>query len=210
MQNANLFHLQISTKTAVDWYNFICDVCAQYFPVKLGGSSIKVKIDKSKLGCWKYNRGRHVDRHWVFGGTERLTGESFLMEVQQRDMQTLLPIIQQYIIPGSSVYSDGAYSQLQSHNYWLSPDCKWFAEFHRPSMRETCKWMLCEKKTTLFETYLPNLCGEENLPASETTCSLTAQTHRWTVSPVIILVMSVDKGKLKPALPNFADHWCID
>lgn len=49
MHNANLFHLQISTKTAVDRYNFICDVCAQYFPVKLGGPSIKVKIDKVNL-----------------------------------------------------------------------------------------------------------------------------------------------------------------
>ena len=42
-----------------------------------------------------------------------------MSEVQQRDAQTLLPIIQQYIRPCSSVYSDEwrAYSELQSHNY---------------------------------------------------------------------------------------------
>ena len=41
---------------------------------------------------------------YILGGTERLTGESFLVEVQQiRDVQTLLSIIQQYVRPGSVV-----------------------------------------------------------------------------------------------------------
>ena len=51
---------------------------------------------------------------WVFGGMERLTGECFLVEVEHRDAATLLPLIQQYIRPGSVVYSDewSAYNQL--------------------------------------------------------------------------------------------------
>ena len=91
--------MQISTKTAVDWYNFLCDVCAQYFvdhPVKIGGPGIELEIDESKFGRHKYNRGRYVDEHCVYilEETGRLTEESFLVEVQQiRDAQTLLSII---------------------------------------------------------------------------------------------------------------------
>ena len=50
------------------------DVCAQYFvdhPAKIGGPMVEVEIDESKFGRRKYHRGRMVDGHWVFGGTER-------------------------------------------------------------------------------------------------------------------------------------------
>ena len=95
---------QISTRTAVDWFNFIRDVCAQFFldyTVKIGGPGIEVEIDESKFGRRKYNRGRYVDGHWVFGGTQRITGDCFLVEVSRRDAATLMSIINQYIAPGS-------------------------------------------------------------------------------------------------------------
>ena len=38
---------------------------------------MEVKIDESKFVKRKYNRGRVVDGHWVFGGMERTTGECF-------------------------------------------------------------------------------------------------------------------------------------
>ena len=75
----------------------------------IGGPGIEVEIDESKFGRRKYNRGRQVDGHWVFGGIERVSGECFLVEVQcsaTRDANTLLPLIAQYICPGSIVYSD--------------------------------------------------------------------------------------------------------
>ena len=100
-----------------------------------------------------------------------MIGESFLVEVQQiRDMQTLLSIIQQYVRPGSVVYSDEkqAYSQLQSHNYSHLTVNHHSLNFVDPvtgaptqcvgRMLGACKQMLREKKTmhsTLFETYLP-------------------------------------------------------
>ena len=67
---------------------------------------MEVEIDESKFGRRKYHRGRMVEGHWVFGGTERITGNSFLVEVDRRDAQTLLPIIKNYIRPGSIIYSD--------------------------------------------------------------------------------------------------------
>ena len=62
------------------------DVCAQHFisnPVRIGGPGIEVEIDESKFGRRKYNRGRWQEGHWVFGGIERITGSSFLVEVRR-------------------------------------------------------------------------------------------------------------------------------
>ena len=87
----------------MDWFNFIRDVCAQYFishPVQIGGPGLEVEIDESKFGRRKYHRGRMVEGHWVFGGTERITGNSFLVEVDKRDAATLIPIITKYIRAG--------------------------------------------------------------------------------------------------------------
>ena len=67
---------------------------------------MEVEIDESKFWKRKFNRGRLVDGHWVFGGIERTTGECFLVEVEHRDAATLLPIIQQYVRLGSTMYSD--------------------------------------------------------------------------------------------------------
>ena len=44
-----------------------------------------------------------VDGLWVFGGTERVTGNSFLVEVDSRDAQTLVPIIIRFIRPGTTI-----------------------------------------------------------------------------------------------------------
>ena len=84
----------------MDWYNFVTDVCAEYFqqhPMRIGGPGIEVEIDESKFGQRKYNRGRWQEGHWVFGGVERITGRAFMVEVAQRDAATLIRIIQQYI-----------------------------------------------------------------------------------------------------------------
>ena len=48
----------------MDWYNFIRDVCAQYFldhPTTIGGDWVEVEIDESKFGKRKYHHGRYVE-----------------------------------------------------------------------------------------------------------------------------------------------------
>ena len=67
----------------------------------------------------KYNKGHWVEGHWVFGGTERGSMESFMVEVEKRDAATLVPIIQEYIRPGTIMYSDElrAYSQVHTLGY---------------------------------------------------------------------------------------------
>ena len=54
----------------------------------------------------------------MFGGMERGSGDSFLVEVAHRDAATLLPIIANHVKPhaGSIIYSDewSAYNQLSA------------------------------------------------------------------------------------------------
>ena len=67
----------------------------------ISGPGVEVEIDESKFGKRKYNRGRVVDGHWVFGGIERGSGKCFLVEVEKRDAATLLPSISQHVRPGN-------------------------------------------------------------------------------------------------------------
>ena len=54
---------------------------------------------------------------WLFGGVERNTNgrRCFLVPVETRDAATLLPLIRQYIAPGTRILSDGwrAYNRIQ-------------------------------------------------------------------------------------------------
>ena len=87
-----------------------------------------VEIDESKFGKRKYNRGRVVDGHWVFGGMERTAGECYSVEVKHRDAATLLPIIQQHVRPGSIAYSDewSSYQNLNAATGVVRKHCKPF------------------------------------------------------------------------------------
>ena len=48
-----------------------------------------------------------IANHWVFDGVERQTGKCFLVEVPDCTAATLQPLIEQYILPGSHIMSDG-------------------------------------------------------------------------------------------------------
>ena len=78
---------------------------------KIGGPGRIVEIDEAKFGKQKYQRGRIVQGSWVLGGVERHSNKCFLA--------TLLPIIQHYVAPGTTVITDKwkAYINLQNHGY---------------------------------------------------------------------------------------------
>ncbi|KAJ8964757.1 hypothetical protein NQ314_004648 [Rhamnusium bicolor] len=73
----------------------------------IGGPNKIVEIDEAKIGKRKYNRGRYLEGQWVFGAIERETKRFFLEAVEQRNIDTLLDIIKQRILPGTTVHSDG-------------------------------------------------------------------------------------------------------
>ncbi|CAF3729211.1 unnamed protein product [Rotaria socialis] len=113
-----------SESTIVDWKNFMRDICATYFllhPPTIGGVGHIVEIDESSWTKRKYNVGRVVNNQWVFGGTDRITHECFAVLVDRRDAATLLPIIYQYILPGTTIHSDqwAAYNNIRNgpHHY---------------------------------------------------------------------------------------------
>ena len=114
--------VNITEGVAIDWYNFFRDVCGQYFldnPIVIGGPGKVVEIDESKFGKRKYHRGRSVDGHWVFGGIERGSRHAFMMVVPDRSKNTLMPIITQYIRPGTTIISDEwrAYNDIGISGY---------------------------------------------------------------------------------------------
>eukprot|EP00731_Ephydatia_muelleri_P006213 Em0003g461a len=87
----------VAWHTAVDWYSCVWDVCAQNFvdhPAVMGGQGVEVRIDESKFGKREYLeewRGQLVNAFWW---------------KWNRDAATLLPVIQQFVRPGSIVYCD--------------------------------------------------------------------------------------------------------
>ena len=61
-------------QTIADWMNFCRDICRDKVvrsrKMVIGGPGIVVKIDESKFGKRKYNRGRHQECKWVVGEIE--------------------------------------------------------------------------------------------------------------------------------------------
>ena len=110
----------------VDWTNFIRDVCAENTrrqQAQLGGfdnagQPIIVEIDESYFYSRKYHRGRIENGLWVFVAVERESGRCMLQVVRSRTAPTLLPLIQQWCIPGRHVMSDGwaAYQNIAQLN----------------------------------------------------------------------------------------------
>ncbi|XP_055948295.1 uncharacterized protein LOC129981472 [Argiope bruennichi] len=106
----------IARQTATDWMSFCREVCVCMLvneSVKLGGPGKIVEIDESKFGKRKYNKGKMVEGAWVFGGVERYSNKCFMTVVQDRTSETLLSVLKEWVIPGSTVMSD----------CWKSYDC---------------------------------------------------------------------------------------
>ncbi|XP_068757823.1 uncharacterized protein [Montipora capricornis] len=107
--------LHIYPKAAVDWDMFCretCEVTIQRNSEKFGGEGKVVRIDESKVGKQKYHRGHRVEGQWVFGGIEEDSRRCFLVS-------SLLPIIKDWIEPGTLIVSDcwKSYHNLDKHGY---------------------------------------------------------------------------------------------
>ena len=104
-----------SKQSLVDWFNLLREECSNKIlrtPIadrQLGGPGEIVEIDESLMIKRKYNRGQMRLQHqqWVFGMYERESKIGIIIMVDRRDAATLIPIIQEYVRPGSIIHSDG-------------------------------------------------------------------------------------------------------
>ena len=121
-QQLLMWNYRVSDHFVVDWYSFCREVFifdAQRTSAKLGGPGKTVEVDEAKFGRRKYNRGRFIEGQWVFGGVERGSGKCFLVPVERRDSATLLQIIEEWILPGTTIISDcwKAYNCLEDAGF---------------------------------------------------------------------------------------------
>lgn len=100
----------ISRMSITGWNKLFREICINFFvtnPIKIGGPGKVVEVDETVITKRKYNRGRLVaNQQWVFGGVERGTGHCFLVPIERKDADTLLPIITEHILPETTIMSD--------------------------------------------------------------------------------------------------------
>ena len=113
---------EMSRETVIDWCNYLRDLCEHAVNLrekKIGGPAKTVEIDEAKIGHRKQNKGRIVEGTWVFGMIERESGVCILVPVETRNSATLIPIIRNHVLPGTTIISDcwKAYGSLQSIDF---------------------------------------------------------------------------------------------
>ena len=88
---------------------------------KIGGVGTVVEVDEAKFGKRKYGRGRLVEGTWILGGIQRGNNACFLAPCpgNKRDEPTLVALIQQFVLPGTTIITDGwkAYCNLGNYGY---------------------------------------------------------------------------------------------
>ena len=192
----------------MDWYSFFRDICTEYFlahPAVIGGPGVEVEIEQNKFGkkrkCSAISNGRVADGHWVFGGIERGSGECFLVEVENRDAATLLPIITQHVRPGSAVLTDdwSAYNQLTATSgntvnhslHFVDPATVTVTHTQgAEGMWSCCKRMMRDEKvahSALFETYLPEFMWRKKYGGPMHCIWQHLKAHRRTIPCIVML-----------------------
>jgi len=126
-KNATTDRVCLSTNTISLFYQKIRTAIKQHEDkfiakkVLMGGYGKIVQIDETKHGKRKYHRGKRVNGTWYFGMIQQDTKELRILACAEnkRDESTLLPMIQENIAIGTTIWSDkwAAYSKLPKHGY---------------------------------------------------------------------------------------------
>jgi hypothetical protein len=105
---------RIGWETMVNWANYCREICVEWERrnnIMIGGMTIdgipaplEVEIDESLYFHTKAHLGQPGLQQWVFGGLQRHTKKCFLIPVAQRDAATLLPLIEQHVLPGTFLH----------------------------------------------------------------------------------------------------------
>jgi len=84
-----------------------------------GGHGTVVQIDESVVTKRKYKKGRVVKEKWVLGMYDTSRQRGLVMHVPKRDAATLIPIIQEHVLPRTEIWTDkwAAYRRLSRLRY---------------------------------------------------------------------------------------------
>ncbi|KFD46003.1 hypothetical protein M514_13120 [Trichuris suis] len=117
-------HIGINRKVALQWNSKMRSLALaslQRVPVAIGGPGQTVEIDETLFSRKKYNRGRAYQQvqQWLFGGICRETRQCFIVPVQDRSSDTLIPLIKEHVRAESTIISDDwrAYRRLPQEGY---------------------------------------------------------------------------------------------
>ncbi|XP_054155892.1 uncharacterized protein LOC128954341 [Oppia nitens] len=113
-----------SSTTVADWFNYCREVCMCALDQKyenegmIGGEGVVVEIDESLVGKMKYWKGRLRKGNWILGMVERGKDRNgYRLELRNAD--TLIPLIQKHVAPGTTIITDEwrAYLSLEKYGY---------------------------------------------------------------------------------------------
>jgi hypothetical protein len=194
--------LDINGEVLCEWFNFVRDICGQWIadnPPRLGGfdvdiEPITVEVDESVYHKRKYNVGEYRPTQWVLGGVDRKSKVCFLRAVPDCTAATLLPILEELILPGSRVITDGwaAYADIlgigggvfshdviiHAHNFVNPVDSSVHTQRIEGLWKDVKKKLCrqCGTSNELFTTYLDkemwrnNYCQRKNVFLSILRC----------------------------------------
>lgn len=177
--------LQLTRSTIINWCNFSRDLCCEWVNnnfQQIGGPDGAVEIDESNF--FRRKTPEHSgQQQWVFGGVERGTRKCFLVPVSDVSADTLEPIIQKYIAPGTTIltHDHAAYRNLTDlgggiykHkviNSYDDGNNQTYQSFESiESLWELCKKKLRNQSGTnqeSFPSYMKEIMWKENVPRSQ-------------------------------------------
>lgn len=116
--------LPVNERSIIHWFKKCRDLCAlingeSLDTFKFGGPGVIVQVDESVITKRKYERGKYVPCQWIFGIVDTQSRTGYITFVNRRTADTLLPIIQAKVLPGSIIHSDKfrAYCRLSELGY---------------------------------------------------------------------------------------------
>ena len=114
----------VSMDTVMSWYHEFSRLAADAYVEDLLANPLgpaRIEIDESHFFKAKYLIGSQLalPALWVFGAIDSTTKRVLIEPVPRRDSETLLPLIQRAVAPGSLIVSDkwGAYNELSRLGY---------------------------------------------------------------------------------------------
>jgi len=108
--NSASFISDVCDRSVSQWYAFLREKCSESLINSpnycFGGAGVIVQIDESLVAKRKYNVGHLVQPQWVFGLYDTATKVGHIQLVDDRSAGTLIPIIQRFVRPGTTIFSD--------------------------------------------------------------------------------------------------------